>query len=167
MTPDYRHHTTPANRWPQPTYTPAKRKQPERLPWRGRCRATASGQVAERRGLEPLQHRTHAAEYNESDGVARRGTNGEPAREESERRATRSRAPRARRAAGQARDREHSHPAQPSPASSSGPGVGPKKAVAGIPAGHLSNFIVMYKLGSIAAKLIYIVGYRKYIDGQV
>ena len=24
------------NRWPQPTYNPAKRKQPERLPWR--CR---------------------------------------------------------------------------------------------------------------------------------
>lgn len=48
-----------------------------------------------------------------------------------------------------------------------GLGRAPKKAVAGIPAGHLSNFIVMYKLGSIAAKLIYIVGYRKYIDGQV
>lgn len=35
-------------------------------------------QEAKRKGLEPLQNRTHAAECNESDGVVRMGRNGEP-----------------------------------------------------------------------------------------
>lgn len=38
-------------------------------------------QEAKREGLEPLQNRTHAAERSESDGVVRRGRNGEPCEE--------------------------------------------------------------------------------------
>lgn len=160
MAPDYRHHYTTAKRWPRPTYYPAKRTQPERLPWRWRCRATASDR---RRSGKTWSHRrtghmrlsaTRVTGWCGGEGTASN------AREETEQRATRSRAPRARREAGKTRGRERSRPAQPSPTATSGRGVGQKKV-----SGHhcwltVQNFIkclIMYQREN-TAKIIYIFG---------